>query len=281
MRLALAAAILCATATAAHAEDAIAYGDGGLRIGATVVFTKPVNAAAYDENMDLVWINTKGTLQVLDLRKTPPKVTVIAKKMPEGGFEIAGASTATTGNVYAMVYPVLRIGKSSKLAAAEGAYGELDLDPDGEKQARKRIKKIKIVGKKWLKALAKREGRYFASLTSTPDRVKLPAGMAACDDEEMCGEAQWLGSYQLVTIEQSCGDACFLGCALHDPKTGKFASPAAATTRWGDPPVAGPCDGYAVSDDGTTYLIGSMRCTLGAKLACTEDAGWTYVDWTP
>jgi hypothetical protein len=272
----------------ASAEEAIAYGDGGVRIGATVVFAKPVLAAAYDEAQDLVWINTKGTLQVIDLRTTPPKVTLIAKKMPAGGFDVAGLSSATTGNIYASVYPVLTIGKAGKFSSAEGVYGEMDLDPDGEKRDRKVIKKIKIVGKKWLKALRKRKPR---TVTAPPlaegvlGRVDLPADLRRCEDEEECGTRHPFGTtpYDLVTIEHSCGDACYIACVLYDPKTSKFAAPTSLAGGWGNAdPAVGECGGYLFAADGVTYLMGQWRCSVGSTgVSCADAGGWYYVGWTP
>ncbi len=283
MRLALAALILCVSASVARAEDAIAYGDGGLRVGATVVFTKPVTAAAYDAALDLVWINSKGTLQVLDLRTSPPKATVIAKKMPEGGFDIAGTSTATTGNVYALVFPVLKLGKSFKFSSAEGVYGELDMDEEAEQQARKRIKKIKLVGKKWLKALKKRTTRALRVAAAAPAaKVALPAGVCESEDPDVCGEVTPFGhtAYQLALTQYSCGDACFTGCVLYDPKTKKLASPLEPSSAWGQAAIAGGCSDYLFASDDKTYLYGAMRCTLDRAVTCTEDAGWVYVGWT-
>jgi hypothetical protein len=269
-------------ASSAHADDALTFGDGGVRIGEQVVFTAAVDSASYDAALDLVWLRSKGTLQVIDLRDPKRKPIVIAKKMPEGGgwaVVMPGKGGATYNTDYVAVFPLLDV-KSGKFKPGMGAYE--GVDPDSEKAAKKAIKKIKIVGKAWLGKLKKRAARDVpAPADKAGPQVELPDTIeTSCDDAEECGSSVTFGAtpYLLVTVEHSCGDACYTSCVLYDPKTKKLASPT-TSSPWAASADPGPCWDYAHAADGA-WLNGAMRCTADGKgVTCADATPWTHFGW--
>ena len=273
--------ILGIAGSTAHADDAIAFGEAGLKVGDAVLVSTPVSGAAYDPALDLIWFESKGTLQVIDLRDAKHKPIVIAKKFPDVGFTIEGASRAEWNSAYTPAFAYITVGKKSKIAAREGAYGPVD--QDATDKLKKQIKKAKLVGKKFLAGLGKRAPRAVTVPTPAPAaQVQLPEGMCQSDDEGECGSAMTFGTtaLELVTTQYSCGDACYLGCVLYDPRTKKFAGPM-TTSTWGSDGEVGACDGYWFDSDGKTYVNGSVRCTLGKGVTCEEDPTVLYVGMAP
>jgi hypothetical protein len=277
MRSVLVLLILVLTTSAARAEETLAYGAGGIRVGQTVVFTGNVDSAAYDARKELVWFTSKSTLQVIDLREATRKAVVIAKKWPSASFEIQGASTAHYNIDYIGAYPKLAVGKKNKVSSGMGAYE--GVDPDSEKAMKKQIKKIKVVGKKFLTKLARRADAAAVAPQEEPgEAIQFPPETCVNDDQGACGMSWAFGAspYKLVVIEASCGDACYVSCRLYDPATKKFATPN-ETGNWEAEPMSGTCEDFVFGSDPKTYYIDSMVCTLGKSVTCTEDAGWYYV----
>lgn len=278
-------------AAVAIPTDLGVFGAGGLSIGGTAITGASVDGAAYDPAQDLVWFVGGRQLFVVDLRDPHPAPIVIAKNLPEelGSFEITGMSSASYEIDYAAVFPMFHIGAKGKVdvAAGDGAYEGVDEVSD--KHTQRAVKKIKIVGKKWLAAQKDRKAHPVAKNDrAEPPKATLPAGRGQCEDEDMCGGAQWLGdsAYQAVLIEHSCGDACHTACVLYDPKTKKFA-PALAPGAWGplaDDASTMSCIGFAVEPGGARYFGDGdpehhMVCTLGAKLTCTDLGAWRPFAW--
>jgi hypothetical protein len=273
-----------AVAQPAAVQETIAFGDGGLRVGSNVVVKSKVDAAAYDPAMELVWFTSKGTLQVLDLRDPKAKPVVIVKKMPQVGFAIVGASQASHDVDYVQAYLLLDVSKKKpKIVAEEGAYGPVD--QAATNKLKKKIKKAKLVGQKWLKRLVK---RALTSVTvPTPAaqaKVEVPPEMCETDDAEECGSAISFGQtpYHLVTTVLTCGDACHAACVLYDPKTKKFADPDGEVdtgiSSWKNAVEdTGPCDGYHFAADAYSYYNGSSVCNVDRDgVACGTDQ-WYYV----
>lgn len=282
-------ALLALTGTAGAAPTLISYGDAGLKAGDTVLHDKAVTGAAHDAAQDLIWFHSGTTLYVIDLRDAARKPVAIATKVPEGAFEVEGVSNAASGTTYAGLYPVLKFSKSPKITIGQGAYGGIWDEQDAT--AKKAIKKIKIVGKKWLTKQAKRVARTIPAAPRigemTGKLVKVPTEPDACDGSSAeCGDNAAFGDtpYQLVVVSSSCGDACHLSCVLHDPKTKKFADPSAAKSAWSttvDPDTAGSCfnESYGLRPGGE-YFTGGSRCTVSAAgVACTVSEGWAHVGW--
>jgi hypothetical protein len=270
----------------ARADDLLGYGDDGLWLGEQPLFAGPVSGAAYDAAQELVWFRTGGTLEVIDLRDPKLAAVKIVSKLPaDGAFAIAGASTAgflTGADEWVVSYPVLQTGKKSKLKSTQsGDFG----DNGGDDRARaKKIKKAKIVGAKWLKALAKRKPREVpaTAVNAAAERVEPPTP-DACEEPDECGGATTLGNsrYRIVVTAFSYG-AGFAekACHLYDSEKQRFASPNTTGTWKDDEPVAGPCNGYGLSADGTRYFVGDVICTPGAKgIDCTEPSGRWYLGW--
>jgi hypothetical protein len=245
-----------------------------------------VEGAALDAAQDLVWLVRGGRLEVLDLREAEPKPVPIVERwyIHTDGYashptiEVTGVSTASTDNTYAGVYPSLTWAAKPKIVTAEGAYGGIWEDQDAA--AKKAIRKAKIVGGKWLKEQQARKARTAPARPEPkkPANVTLPEGMGNCEDQELCGDAQPFGrtGWLLVVVEHTCGDACHTACVLFDPKTKRFASPAAPAT-WGKSAESGSCLGYVFDDSGTRYLAGDQACTAKGCSSVGKGAGFGWL----
>ncbi|HUQ02347.1 MAG TPA: hypothetical protein VM261_07610 [Kofleriaceae bacterium] len=286
---ALVALSVLAAAPAAAAPQLISFGDAGVKLGDAALFAKPVDGAAFDAAQELLWFRSTGTLYVIDLRDPARAPVAIAKNAGDGAFGIKGLSTASWNATYAGVYPVLSIGKSTKVTTGLGAYGGMWEDQD--RDAKKAIKKIKIVGKKWLDKQKKRAPRTAAAAPKlgefTGKLVTLPGDRDECDGGGIdCGDTLAFGdtAFQLVVVSSSCGDACHLSCVFYDPKTKKFADPGAPKGAWS---ATIPADSGAscFGEDyglraGGEYFMGGKRCTVSSKeVTCTEASGWHHVGW--
>lgn len=286
---AVAVLLLAGPVAAVAAPQLVSYGDGGLRLGDASLFAKPVDGAAFDSAQELVWFRSTGTLYVIDLRDPARTPVEIAKKLPDGGFSVSGLSNVEFSTSYAGVYPNLAIAKSVKVTQRSGAYGGIWEDQDAD--AKKAIKKIKVVGKKWLDKQKKRKpravtpGPKVGSFTGTIVTIPgLPDD--ACDGAGVdCGDTVPFGDtgFQLVVISSGCGDACHASCVFYDPKTKKFADPGAAKGAWLATPPADVAASCFAEDwglrAGGEYFYGSKRCTVGKDVVCTEANGWTHVGW--
>lgn len=265
------------------AEVAIAYGKAGLKLGDTALVPGQVDAAAWDSAQELLWFTKGATLHVIDLRDPQRTAVPIAEKMPDGGFAVTGVSTADSGTSYAGLYPILVLGAKPKIDPGSGAYGGIWEDQD--KDARKKIAEIKLVGTPWLTAQVGRKPARPAAPAATfaeAARVALPKGAGECDDKDMCGTARTFGptTYRLVVTSHSCGDACHTGCALYDPAGKKYTNPEAGGPWGRRPEGSGTCDGYVFSPSGTSYLNGHSVCRIAATVDCTQTEDWTYAGWS-
>jgi hypothetical protein len=286
--LLIVAALALLTGTAGAAPTLISFGDSGLKAGDTVLHDKAVTGAAHDAAQELIWFHSGGTLYVIDLRDAARKPVAIATKVPEGAFGVEGVSSADSGTTYAGLYPILKFSKSPKITVGQGAYGGIWDEQDAA--AKKAIKKIKLVGKKWLTKQAKRVARAVPAAPRigelTGKLVKVPEGDECDGSSAECGDNATFGDtpYWLVVTSSSCGDACHLSCVLYDPKTKKFADPSAAKSAWSTTlpaDSAGSCfnEAYGLRPGGE-YFTGGNRCTVSAAgVACTASEGWAHVGW--
>ncbi len=277
------------TGTAGAAPTLISFGEKGLKAGDTVLHDKAVSGAAHDAAQDLIWFHSGTTLYVVDLRDAARKPVAIATKVPEGAFGIEGVSSADSGTTYAGLYPILKFSKSPRITIGQGAYGGIWEEQDAT--SKKAIKKIKIVGKAWLKKQAKRVARTIPAAPRigemTGKLIKVPVEDDACDGSSAeCGDNMTFGdtAYQLVVVSSGCGDACHLSCVLYDPRTKKFAEPSAVKSAWSTTLPAdgtGSCfnESYGLRPGGE-YFTGGARCTVSAAgVACTVSEGWAHVGW--
>ncbi|HTJ46629.1 MAG TPA: hypothetical protein VL463_31200 [Kofleriaceae bacterium] len=286
MRALIVLAVIARTAAADPSvpPDLATYGPGGLRLGDDVLFKDEVDGAAYDPSQDLIWFESKGTLRVVDLRDPKRAVIVILTKMPQTGFEIGGFSNASFGTIYTDVYLHLELAKKPGISAPTAVYAIAD--PDGAKKHAKQIKKTVISGRAWITAQLKRAAvsRPSPPARAEPAAITLPAGTGQCDQyANGCGDAMWFGDSPLmmVVVQSACGDACFRGCALYDPKSKKFA-PLGESGEWGaltDKTAVTNCMDVNIAPDDTRFLSDKKVCILGAKLTCTDLDPWTPFAW--
>ena len=259
------------------------YGDGGLAIGGTVLFKGPVTGAALDAKQDLLWFESDGTLEVIDLRDAARTPVVIATKIPTTSFSIGGFSEAHFQDEYTGVNIHFDVDKKPSASAEDGLYAEVD--EDGAARIKKQAKKIKIVGKKWIAAQQKRVPNAAPAARQDPPHVTLAKDILDnCESPDICGTTSWLGGspYQTIAVSHSCGDACHVGCMLYDPAKKQFAAPL-ADGGWGalaDTSGAGDCS-FEVEPGNARYAGGSKVCTLGAKMTCSDLGGWNVLAWIP
>jgi hypothetical protein len=284
----LLASTVVLAARAAAADPAIppnlaVYGDGGLQLGSVSLFKDPVSGAVVDKKQDLIWFESKGTLEVIDLRDPARAPVVIATKLPTDGFQIQGVSETSFQSDYIGVYIRFDFGKKPSATAEEGLYYEVD--EDGNAKIKKKAKKISIVGKKWIAAQQGRKANTLPADRADPPHVTIPQSfLDQCEEADVCGTTAWVGGspYQTLVVNHSCGDACHVACVLYDPAKKTYASPL-ADGGWGpltDKTTTGDC-GFDVEPGNARYAGGSKLCTLGAKMTCTDLGPWTELAWIP
>jgi len=239
----------------ADEELAVIY-DGGARL------------QDYDPRLDLLWVATQDTLEVVDLRKPVPKATIIATDVPDVPISIIGTYNGSLG----MGAPEIVELDWSKTPSTKMdlTFGEV-LNED---QAAA-IKKVKIVGGEWLIAELDRTSRDLTSKTPEKRRVKVP--IHYCEDGGDCGQAVAFGAsgWDLYVAQYGCGDYCYYQCLLHDPKTKKVAE-VTLPPKWVDK-IEQPeseCGPYIFSEDGKTYATDDKLCTVGGEC---KDIGGTVI----
>ena len=288
IRRVLTLAVLAALAAPAAADPAIppnlaVYGPTGLQLAGATLFKGPVDSAEYDAAHELIWFKSKDTLQVIDLRDAARKPVVIAKKVPTDSWAVSGLSDVAHNTDYTNIFTNVHLEKKPYAEAGQGAY----LEVDGESDARltKKVDKVKIVGTKWIKGQLGRIAVEAPKERAEPPKVAIKVDPDSCEDNEICGTAQWLGgsAYQLLIVEHTCGDACHQACVLYDPAKKQFASP---LTDGGwvaalDKAERGGCEDYMVEANNARYFAKDTAklCTLGAKSACTDLGTWMPFAW--
>lgn len=281
--LTLVGAAHAAVADPAIPPDLAVYGKGGLQLAGATLFKGAVDSAVYDPAQELIWFKTGGLLEVIDLRDPGHAITVIAKKVPTEGWAVSGFSNVAYQTDYTNIFTIVRIEKKPKAEAGEGAYLEVNSEDDAK--LTKAVKKVKIVGGKWITAQLARKPNATPKERAAPPQVKVQVPADACEDSpDECGQASWLGAspYQTVVVEHSCGDACHQSCVLYDPAKKQFAAPL-APGGWGalDKTDHGGCNGFAVDPGNTRYFTDEAPtlCTLGAKMTCTDLGAWQPFAW--
>jgi len=220
----------------------VAYGEGGLQVGGEVVYATAVTRAAFDPELDLIWFTQGSKLLVLDLRETTPKphVIVTGVKNPDA-FAITGASNADASAEAEHSYLKLVIGKKAKLEVGPPNWSPPEAGlPDGPYV--KAVKKARLVGKKWLAGLAKRE--------ANPP----PAAVAHTFDISPSTTEHGVQLCELVTAN-----------GKHVP-----LRPQAQTA----------CAGAASDPTADRYYASDSLCTPGVPPTCTQDEGWFYFGWS-
>jgi hypothetical protein len=259
----------------AQADDRIvwrAFGPTGLSPFEHVI-ASDVLELLYDAELELLWFSdTGGRLWVHDLRTlaasstaaTTPSV-LVASELPE--------------------HQKLSVWVGDRYVEGPGQLGEgsielslrWDDDPRFETDAGEHLGRIE--GRAWLERERSRAARVIPA-RQQPDEpgphLPLPAGIAQCDNPELCGAARPFGpgGWQLVITrtDETRGDFSHYGCLLYDPSRAAFA-PLPEAQPW--LPSANPeldtCGPYRFNAAGTAYLASDKVCRIAAD--CTPLAG--------
>ncbi len=279
-------ALVLLIARVAHAQELISYTQEGIRIGDGLI-TDQIDSVAYDPAQELIWFVDDAKLQVIDLRAKDRTPVVIATGWPQiNVWQITGTSVAEfMHDRDALRYPILAWGKSPKIKVSGGKARFLSAD--GDTAAKQDIKKIKLVGKKWLKKHRKRKARKVARPGATVKAKVTLTSLDRCKQTEQCGTAYQLTKQLQLVVAYT--DTTPVGCVLHDPATGLFTDPTpdpgGAGGAWagedGEHLRKGPCYAYGVSDDQQSYAVDGFRCTISSSgVACQYTEGTTYLGWT-
>jgi hypothetical protein len=241
---------------------------------------------AYDEAMELVWILDGTDLKVLDLRASSASLVPILSKVPFGVFEVTGVSNAGTAPIDAKEMQGVAILEWGKKPKVTPRAGTCTADDCGQERIRREVaraaKKVKIVGKKWLAKQVKRKertgGAWYQRTGATPPTVTLPAPLDDC--EPPCETAAGFGAGDLLlVIAFHIWESGNASCLVHDPTTGRWASPA-SPHQWttAAEAQADHCSDFPFSfaADGATYLYGGDVCHLATGCAPLggEVLGW-------
>ncbi len=266
----VAALVLGAVGVARADSTPVAYGDGGLEVGSAKVFDRKVDGAALDAAQDLLWFVSGGQLEVIDLREAAPRPVVIAKNMPPGPFAISGWSNASFDARAEHSHPRLVIGKKSKIAVAPPNWSPPEAGP-GDGPSKKAVKKVKIVGAKWLRGLDGRKPNGAPTVTEQVES-QLAQWCAGHDNPPNCGHGRAIGATGYV-IAQTSHDDGFAHCVLWNTRSADMGS-----LIDGKNEIA--CENTAPDPAGDQYYANDFLCTPGTPAKCTENAGWTYIGWT-
>jgi len=264
----------------AKADDRLllrAFGQAGLA-SFEYVIASDVLELLYDAELELVWFSDMGgRLWVNDLRalaaSSPagaPANVLIASDLPEHQ-----KLSVWVGDRY--VEGVGQLGEGS----VELAFRWED-DARFETDAGERLGHIE--GSAWLKRERSRPARSVPAWQQ-PDEagphIELPAGIAQCDNPELCGAARPFGTggWQLVITktDETSGDFSHYGCLLHDPARRTFARPP-ETRTWA--PTADTdldtCGPYRFNQTNDAFLVGDHVCRIGSECVALEGSaiGW-------
>jgi len=255
----------------AKADDRLlwrAVGPTGL-VSFEHVIASDVLELLYDAELELLWFSDMGgRLWVSDLRalaaspptSAPPNV-LIASDLPE--------------------HQKLSVWVGDRYVEGPGQLGEgsveLSLrwedDTRFETDAGEHLGRIE--GRAWLERERHRATRPVPAVQQ-PDEagphIPLPAGVAQCDNPELCGAARPFGpsGWQLVITktDETHGDFSHYGCLLYDPAHATFATlPDAGTWLPSADPDLDTCGPYHFNTAGNAFLASDKVCRIGAS--CT------------
>ncbi|HWO11793.1 MAG TPA: hypothetical protein VNN80_20010 [Polyangiaceae bacterium] len=260
----------------ARAEDRLvlrAFGPSGLEPFEHVI-ARDVLEQLYDAELELLWFSDMGgRLWVGDLRAlgaaAPPNV-LIASDLPEHE-----KLSVWVGDRYVQGFGQLGEGSVElSLRWQESPWFETDA---GERLGR-------INGGAWLERERQRPARALAAWQQPDEQgphVVLPAGVAQCDNPELCGAARAFGAsrWQLVITktDETHGDFAHYGCLLHDPARPELTRPQDAR-RWAPARDAelDTCGPYQFNAAGDAFLVDEQVCRTGGECAALEGraVGW-------
>jgi hypothetical protein len=231
-----------------------------------------------DPELDLLWIQDKATLKVLDLRAPGGEPITIATDVPEGpsiqidrelGKEYRHLAQPSVCEADRYLY--LDWNQTPRIRL-------LGIEPE---EAERQAQRARIVGQQWLLDQLQRAPIAFIKRIEfeSESPSPLPKVPLKCSQSEFCGKAIRFGKEgrMLVLTAYSQGDCHHFDCHMYDPKTKLFATPPAASS-WGklaDTP-AGPCGLYRFDRSEKRFVIDHFLCEVGG--AC-EDLGGAAMGW--
>lgn len=254
----------------------------------TRLFESPtsIDSVAYDRSKELTWFVSDKRLWVLDLRAESYRPVLIATGLPVVEFEISGWSSVSAGlddydgagryNLDLHRYPIITLQPEPKVEVGEA--GDADRPENAVSPAL--IKRIALVGTRWLKEQSRRPNAPSPAKLPDPRRVALPKGDAyGCEESSLCGSSSHLGrtGLELVIARHSCGDGCYTDCLLYDRKSKRFAAP--ATGAWGKSPEPFSCK-LEVAPDDAQYFVSRSHCQVANRIvSCREYDGLNLLGW--
>lgn len=269
-------------------EGLIAVSADGAR--AHLLVPGPMTWALVDERARVIWFGRAGErakpddldvtteIWALDLLAEGLEPRRIARGFG-GGLEIAityppvGDSKRPDrvgfGRGHGPSVTIVVDAKRPRLEGEGGVYVDMEI-ADGRDHM-KAIKRAQpdAATRAFLKTLAERgEGRTLEpprpEHAALPERVPVPTD--ACQDDEACGVPQaFTGTpYWLVTVEHSCGDACFVAQNLYDPRTRVWLDPNQPGTTSDKPLGEAANVGQAfVARDGSAFVMEATLFAMG------------------
>lgn len=262
--------------------------------------SEPIEAAALDGALDVVWLRRKGRLEAFDLRQPNPSLIPVLTQVPAWAFMVSLRDRQTHSGEIGHQYAVLNLwlGKKPSVDVSPGIYINEGCNGDPEtvsKKVQREARRVKIIGADFLATLVSR--KFSPPSTEleflTDSRVNIPKALNQCDaGVEACGgQSVRFGKTGLVLVvtAHSCGDACYSGCLLFDSKSKQWAAPPqfAKLSRPKKELGAGSCGNYLFERSGRGYLLRSFStgddavCTASGSCLPLKDEPLGWLDGGP
>lgn len=233
-----------------------------------------------DPSLNLLWVQTQGSLRVIDLEERAGATTLIATGLPE--------------NVPIQI--VHEIGERRVLLAAPNVCIQpdelrlewtvtprLDFVKSSTSEGGAVVAQPVLVGLAWLsEQLTRVHSKYTISrrdfVTGPASSIaEWPARRLACARSELCARAIPFDvrGRLLVMTDYFEGDCQHYGCRLYNPASRRLL-PLPTAEGYLESSGSGACGLYHFDHSGERYLIGEVMCTLDDKC---QRLGGTAIGW--
>ena len=220
----------------------------------------------HDPSLELLWYIEQAQLYVVDLRTPEMRSILLARDLDqvESLAVRKGTHAISPHDTCGEPFAVLHWTQEPSLVSEEG--DRIDLD-----------------GAEWLTSQQDRTLRPPNPHRRFVDhKVSLPADLLQCEDEETCGSSVPFGDQGLelvLVVDTADGDCGTRACLLHDPRTGRFASPP-SPKEWGAPAqvTPGACGPYHWNPTQSAYLMGPWLCARNEPCRQLEGQALGWVD---